>query len=81
MVSQVNAGPMHCAKSVRIWIYSGPDFPAFGLNTKRYFLSLHIQSKCGKIRTRITPNTDTFHAVNLSFKGISTILKTSNKSA
>ena len=22
-----------------------------------------IQSKCGKVRTRITPNTDTFHAV------------------
>ena len=27
-------------------------------------VSLRIQSKCGKIRTRITPNTDTFHAVN-----------------
>ena len=25
-----------------------------------------IQSKCGKMRTRITPNTDTFHAVFLS---------------
>ena len=24
---------------------------------------VHIQSKCGKIRTRKTPNTDTFHAV------------------
>ena len=24
-----------------------------------------IQSKCGKMRTRKTPNTDTFHAVNL----------------
>ena len=27
------------------------------------FVSLHIQSECGKIRTRITPNTDTFYAV------------------
>ena len=26
-------------------------------------VSLRIQSECGKIRTRITPNTDTFHAV------------------
>ena len=26
---------------------------------------VHIQSKCGKIWTRITPNTDTFHAVYL----------------
>ena len=27
-------------------------------------VSLRIQSKCGNIRTRKTPNTDTFHAVN-----------------
>ena len=26
-------------------------------------LSPRIQSECGKIRTRITPNTDTFYAV------------------
>ena len=32
---------------------------------KRYGVSLRIQSECGKIRTRITPNTDTFHAVLL----------------
>ena len=29
----------------------------------RYFVSLRIQSECGKIRTRKTPNTDTFQAV------------------
>ena len=29
-------------KSVRIRSYSGPYFPAFGLNTKRYFFSLRI---------------------------------------
>ena len=46
----------HCVKSVRIRSYSGPHFPAFGLNTERY---------CGKMRTRITPNTDTFYAVHL----------------
>ena len=33
-----------------------PYFPAFGLNTERY-------SKCWKIRTRDTPNKDTFHTV------------------
>ena len=38
-------------------------FPAFRLNTERYSVSLHYQSKCGKIRTRKTPNTVTFHAV------------------
>ena len=30
--------------------------------------SLRIQSECGKIRTRITPNTDTFYAVTFSAK-------------
>ena len=28
-----------------------------------YGISLRIQSKCGKIRTRINPNTSTFHEV------------------
>ena len=53
----------HCVKSVRIRSYSCPHFPAFGLSTERYAVSLHIQSECGKMRTRITPNTYTFHAV------------------
>ena len=26
----------HCVKSIRIWSYSGPYHPAFGLNTERY---------------------------------------------
>ena len=29
-------------------------------NFKRYFVFLRIQYECGKIRARITPNTDTF---------------------
>ena len=33
-----------------------------------YFVSLGIQFECGKIRARITPNTDTFYAVNVSLK-------------
>ena len=33
-------------------VFPGPYFPAFGLNAKRYEVSLRIQSKCGKIRTR-----------------------------
>ena len=60
----------HCVKSVRIRIYSGPHFPAFGLNTVSilssnagYSVSVRIQFECGKMGTRITPNTDTFHAV------------------
>ena len=34
-------------------------------------LSLHIQSECGKMRTRIPPNTDTFHEVLLEFLNFS----------
>ena len=39
------------------------ELTAFGLNTQRYSVSLCIQSKCGKMRARITPNTDIFYAV------------------
>ena len=51
-------------KSVRIRSYSGPYFPAFGLNMGRYRVSLRIQYKWGKMRTRKTPNTDTSRAVS-----------------
>ena len=54
----------NCVKSAHIRSYSSPYFPAFGLNTKRYFLSLRIQSECGKMRTRKTPNTENFYAVH-----------------
>ena len=53
----------HYLKSVHIRSYSGPHFPAFGMNREIYGVSRRIQSKCGKMRTRITPNMDTFHAV------------------
>ena len=43
--------------------YSEFFWPAFGLNKEGYFVSLHIQSKCGKILTRKTPNTDTFYVL------------------
>ena len=54
---------LHCVESARIQIYSGPHFPAFGQNTKRYGESLCIQSECRKMQTRITPNMNTFHSV------------------
>ena len=50
---------LQCVKSVCIQSYSGPYFPAFGLNMERYGVSLCIQSECKKIQTRITPNTNT----------------------
>ena len=52
----------HC-KSVCIRSFSGQCFPTFGLNAERYGASLRIQFKCGKIPTRETRNTDTFHTV------------------
>ena len=55
----------HFVKRVRIRSYSGPYFPTFGLNTEKYSVPLRIQSECGKMRSRITPNTATFHAVHL----------------
>ena len=38
-------------------------FPTFGMNTERCRGSVRIQCECGKMRTRIAPNMDSFHAV------------------
>ena len=57
-------------KYVRIRSYSGPHSPAFGVNTDEYSVSLRIQSECEKIRTRITPNTDTFYTVKYATKNL-----------
>ena len=65
----------HWVKSVRIWSYSGPHFAAFGLNAERYSVSLCIQSECGKIRTRITLNTEAFYAVRKTIFSFSTCSK------
>ena len=59
---------LHCLRSVRFRSYSGPYFLAFGLNTERYSVSLRIHSECGKLRTRTTSNTDTFHALLGEYK-------------
>ena len=63
----------HCVKSVRIRSCSGPYFSAFGLNTERYRVfvfsqnigiqNMRIQSECGKMQTRITPDRGTFYAL------------------
>ena len=58
---------VHWVKSVRIRNFSGLYFPAFGLNTERYGVSLRIQSKCRKIQTRKIPNTDIFYAVVMMY--------------
>ena len=55
----------HYVKSAHIRSFCGPYFPAFGVNTQRYGVSLCIQSECGKRVTRETLNTDTFHVVTI----------------
>ena len=54
---------LHCLKNIIIRHFSGPYFPAFGINMEWYFMLLRIQSESGKIQTRKTLNTDTFHAM------------------
>ena len=56
-------GYIHCVKSVRIRSFSDPYFATFGLNKEIYYVNLGIQSKYGKMRTRKTPNMDTFYPV------------------
>ena len=46
--------------------FSVPYFPALGLNTDRYSVSIRIQPKYGKIPTRKTSKTDTIYAVAYS---------------
>ena len=43
-------------------VFSGPYFSAFGPNTERYFVPLHIPN-AGKYGPEKTPYLDTFHAV------------------
>ena len=63
----LNQWSNHCVKSVHIRSLSGLHFPAFGAfgpNREIYSVNLHIQSKCGKIRTTKNPNTDTFYTMS-----------------
>ena len=57
---------IHCVKYVRIRRFAGPYFRVFVQNTERFGVSLRIQSKSGKMRTRKTSNTYSFHAVIMS---------------
>ena len=52
----------HCVISACIRTYSDPLILTP--------LSLRIQSECRKMRTRITPNTGTFYAVDIFFIGV-----------
>ena len=49
----VNLSTCHCVKSVLIWGFSGPYFPAFGLNTERYCVFSPNGRKYGSEKLRI----------------------------
>ena len=51
-----------CTESGSLCISDISDIPVLSVSTD-HSVSLHIQSKCGKIRTRITLNTDIFDTV------------------
>ena len=63
LLTVIHHGCLMCLKSVRIWSHSGPFFPAFGLNTGRYSVSLRVQSEWGEMWTRMAPNASTCYAV------------------
>ena len=48
-------------------IYSEIYFIHTDIHCVKRSISLRIQSECGKVRTRITPNTDTFYAVIVKY--------------
>ena len=58
---------IHCVKSVCIRSYSGPHFPRIfphsELIRRDSPYSVRMRENAGKVRTRITPNMDTFYAV------------------
>ena len=56
-----NSRHFQCIKAFRTRSFSSLYFPDFGVNTEKIFLNLLILFECGKMRTRKTPNTDTFH--------------------
>ena len=72
---EVSIAYRHCVKSVCIRSHSGPHFSTFSLIWTEYeeIDWIHIYSKCGKcgkMRTRITPNTDTFYVVRGIFRSV-----------
>ena len=53
----------HCVKSVRVRSYPGPHFLHSNWIRKDTEYLFVFSRNAGKVQTRITPNTDTFHAV------------------
>ena len=68
---------LHSVKSVHIRSFSGLYFPAFGLNTVRYFVSLRIQSECRKIQARKNSKYEQFSATwTADIRGVRSVFRT-----
>ena len=63
----------NCVKSAQIRSFSGPHFPAFGMNTEIYRVNLRILSECGKRRTEKLRTRTLFKQWNTSNFPISVI--------
>ena len=72
-------GLYHYVKSVRIGVILVRIFPHSDWMRWDTVVSLCIQSERGKIRTRISPNTDTFHAVHFCVFGLDAEINTDRK--
>ena len=61
----------HCIKRVRIRSYSGPHFSRirteYGETLRISPYSVRMRENAGKMRTRITPNADSFYAVGKDY--------------
>ena len=60
-LSKILTSLHHCVKRVRIRSYSGSH------SSRIFPYSLRMRENPGKMRTRITRNTDSFYAVHLTF--------------
>ena len=60
-LSKILTSFYHCVKRVRIQSYSGSHF------SRIFPYSVQMLENPGRMRARITPNTDSFHAVHLTF--------------
>ena len=52
---------MHCVKDVCIWGYSGPYFPALGLNTPVFGLLMRAYNPNGIVRAFLRKETAMYH--------------------
>ena len=77
---QISMKKTTASKMSKYGVISGRYFPAFGLNTERYFVSLRIESKCWKIRTRNNSVFGHFSRVSLGIQSECGKIRTRNNS-